>query len=112
MGSRSGLIVPISSACLGQADMAGHARICMHGWCWTTPHSALIPCCGRQSVSPPPLSGGVKFKMLSFFVPWAILTPHLMSPFHQNQICRLTYFPVSGQDSDLYENKLAVTQAR
>lgn len=48
----------------------------------------------------------------SFRVPWVILTLHLMSPFHQNQICRLTYFPVSGQDSDLYENKLAVTQAR
>lgn len=34
------------------------------------------------------------------------LTPHLMSPFHQNQICRLSHFPVSGQVSDLYENKL------
>ena len=49
---------------------------------------------------------------LSFPVPWVILTPHLNSPFHQNQIRRLPYFPVSGQDSDLYENKLAVTQAR
>lgn len=40
------------------------------------------------------------------------LTLHLRSPFHQNHICCLTYFPVSGQVGDVYENNLGDTQAR